>query len=176
MKKIGLVAFALCVTTLSGCMTVNESGYSNYQPYTYDNTQVYSENYTVSNDYGPGDMAPRGQVVVPESYHVGAYHSPASAKDQDSTWVSNQNPAGYTIEIADDEKAAMVAKQLYQIPKNDRMAEIKYQRDGKDYYKGLYGSYSSQEEAQKALSTLPDNVKKNAGIKNWGSVQSNVKN
>ena len=51
-----------------------------------------------------------------------------------------------------------------------------FHRDGKSYYKGLYGSYSSKEEAQKALDALPADVKKEAGIKNWSNVQSNVGN
>lgn len=173
MKKICLAALTVCVSSLSGCMSMNEGSYTTYPPSTYDNNQGYVQNYPITTDYGSGDLAPSGRINVPDSYHIGAYRSPSSAKDQDRNWVSAQNPSGYTIEIADDAKASQVAKKLYQIPKNDRMAEIKYQRDGKEYYKGLYGSYSSQEEAQKALSTLPNDVKQNAGIKNWGSIQNN---
>ena len=54
------------------------------------------------------------------------------------------------------------------------MAEIKYQNQGKAYYKGVYGSYPSFDAAQQALNNLPDDVKKGAGVKTWGSVQSSV--
>ncbi len=76
--------------------------------------------------------------------------------------------------MADGEKASQVAQTLYKAPKNDRMAQIKYQRNGKDYYKGLYGSYDSPEAAQKALDALPPDIKQGAGIKNWSNVQGNL--
>ncbi|MFI4919644.1 MAG: SPOR domain-containing protein, partial [Legionellales bacterium] len=112
-------------------------------------------------------------VVVPESYHVGAYHSPVSFKDMDQSWVSRQNPQGYTIEIADDAKASEVARKLYNTPKNDRMAQVQYQRNGRVYYKGVYGTYSSSDAAQKALDALPPDIKQGAGVKTWSSIQSN---
>lgn len=179
MKK-HLLTICFCAGTLSGCVIMDDQ-YRGYQSATYDANQGYPANYSVymnsgssytyGYDYGSSESTK--QVTVPDSYHVGAYHSPPSAKNKDSTWVSNQNPGGYTIQIAEDEKPSMVAKQLYQLPKNDRTAEIQSQRGGKTYYKGLYGSYNSEEEAQKALSTLPDDIKQKAGIKKWGSVQNN---
>jgi septal ring-binding cell division protein DamX len=117
---------------------------------------------------------PQGEVSVPESYHVGQYQSPVSFKDRDRNWVTSQNAQGYTIELADDEKPAVVAKKLYNAPKNDRRAQIKYQRGGKSYYKGLYGTYNTPAEAQKALESLPDDVKKSAGVTSWGNVQGNL--
>lgn len=168
---IGLGAGALC-----SC-TVNDSpDYSQYEAYNYSELQ-YSQTYDVNPDnYSQYPITGSGMVTVPESYHVGAYHSPTRAKDRDRNWVSNQNPQGYTIEIANDQKAAKVASKLYRAPKNDRMAEIKYQQNGSTYYKGLYGSYNSYEDAQKALNALPEDLKQGAGIKNWGSVQSNMAN
>ncbi|MDP1602596.1 MAG: SPOR domain-containing protein [Legionella sp.] len=143
------------------------------QYYQYQQNYQRRSSYNIGTDYGY-DGGSRGQVTVPDSYHVGAYHSPTAAKDRDRRWVSSQNPQGYTIEIADDEKASQVAKKLYQIPKKEPMAEIKYQRDGKAYYKGLYGTYVNPEEAQKALNSLPDDVKQGAGIRNWGNLQNNI--
>jgi septal ring-binding cell division protein DamX len=116
----------------------------------------------------------KAEVEVPESYYVGPSHSPVSFKDKDNEWVRSQNPQGYTVEVADDEKASKVAGKLYKLPKNDRMAQIRYQRGGKGYYKGIYGSYDSQEAAQKAMSALPEDVRAGAAVKNWGSVQGNM--
>ncbi|WP_131781393.1 SPOR domain-containing protein [Legionella gresilensis] len=169
------------LSMLASCVRITDTPYppaytSGYNDMRYY-SQIYSQgvNYTEYNDINDinaANMYSGREVKVPESYHVGAYHSPTRAKDRDRNWVSNQNPQGYTIEIADGEKPAQVAKKLYLAPKNDRMAEIKYQRDGRDYYKGLYGSYSSKEDAEKALNNLPAELKQGANIKDWSSIQN----
>lgn len=174
-NKIKLMFIALSVVNLSSCMVYEES-YSSYPSYAYvyDNSQLYPQaDYRSANYRYYQDQSSQG-VTVPDSYHVGEYHSPVSFKDRDRNWVNSQNPQGYTIEVADDEKAAQVAKKLYKAPKNDRMAQVKYQRNGKAYYKGLYGTYDSPEAAQKALEALPPDIKQGAGVKNWGSVQNNL--
>jgi hypothetical protein len=170
MNKFSMLALGLSVSTLSACTMMDD--YPDYQPYIYDKTSYYSQDNGRSDFYY--NTQSYGGVQVPDSYHLGAFRAPTKAKDVDKTWVSSQNPQGYTIEVADDQKASRVAGKLQQLPKNDRMAEIKYQRNGSPYYKGLYGSYSSKEEAQKAYDALPPEVKQGAGIKNWSNVQSNV--
>jgi hypothetical protein len=174
MNTIKLIVVGICTVSLSSCMMYddNYSSSATYQTYTYDPSQLYQDNYRF-NSYSYHGQASQ-TVSVPESYHVGAYHSPVSFKDRDRTWVNSQNPQGYTIEVADGEKASQVAQKLYKAPKNDRMAQVQYQRDGKPYYKGLYGTYDSAESAQKALDALPPEIKQGAGVKNWGSVQGNL--
>lgn len=169
--KIKLIAVAICTINLSSCMYEDNLN-SSYTSYAYDESQLYPQNYRMSN-FGYQDQ-PSRRVAVPDSYHVGEYHSPVSFKDRDRNWVSSQNPQGYTIEVANDEKASAVAKKLYKAPKNDRMAQVKYQKNGKEYYKGLYGTYDSAEAAQKALEALPPDIKQGAGVKNWSSVQENL--
>lgn len=166
---LGLSALNLC-----SCMMTDNEGYSpSYQTYTYDNSQLYPQTgytYDSSYRYSSSDQ----MVTVPNSYHVGEYHSPVSFKDRDKTWVSDQNPQGYTIELAEGEKAAQVAQKLYKTPKNDRMAQVKYQANGKAYYKGVYGTYPDAASAQKALDSLPTDVKQGASVKNWSSLQQNL--
>lgn len=174
-NKIKLIVLGLCSMSMSACMVNDEVYTPGYQAYAYDQTQLYPQgdyrfynlNYTYPNQSNQ-------EVSVPDSYHVGQYHSPVSFKDRDKNWVSSQNPQGYTIEVADGDKASQVAQKLYKAPKNDRMAQIKYQRNGKNYYKGLYGTYNSAEEAQKALDALPPEIKQGAGIKNWNNVQNTM--
>lgn len=176
LTKTRIVSISLCVVSLSGCMldgTNNTSYRSDYPTYDYQPSPLYPESSDNVSYYGPPAES-KNNIVVPESYHVGSVHSPTASRDVDKTWVNGQNPQSYTIEIADGEKASQVAGKLQRAPKNERMAEIKYQRGGKAYYKGLYGSYPSYDAAQQALSALPDDVKQNAGIKNWGSVQNNL--
>ncbi len=170
LNKYKIVSLLVCVSSLSACTSMNQESSTTYQPYAYDGAQLYPEGYEGS-AYSSEE---KHQVVVPESYHVGAEHSPAPPKDVDRAWINQQNSQGYTIELADGDKASQVANTLYKAPKQERMAEIKYQREGKTYYKGLYGTYSSHEAAEQALSSLPPDVKQNAGIKTWGSVQSGV--
>ena len=167
------ILLGVSVINLSSCMMTDNEGYSpSYQTYTYDSSQQYPQtNYSYDSSYHPYSDS---TITVPDSYHVGAYHSPVSFKDRDKTWVSGQNPQGYTIEIAEGDKAAQVAGKLYKTPKNDRMAQVKYQANGKPYYNGVYGTYPDAESAQKALDTLPDDVKQGASVKNWSSVQQNL--
>ncbi|WP_133128017.1 SPOR domain-containing protein [Legionella nagasakiensis] len=174
LNNIRIIAVLICTGSLAACVAYNPNSYMSYPSYAYDGK--YPENYESTYYYGQENYRPEAskQVVVPESYHVGPYHSPASHKDRDRRWVVSQNPQGYTIELAHGEKASQVAGKLYKAPKNDRMAEIKYQQDGKTYYQGLYGSYSSYEAAQQALGALPDDLKQGASIKSWGNVQNKV--
>lgn len=168
-----IVCLSLCIVNLPACMTAEHHDYSNSQSYDYRASPLYPEGYDNTVVYSSPYESPK-EIMVPESYHVGATQSPITSKDMDKSWVSSQSPMGYTIELADGEKAAHVAGVLEKAPKSEHMAEVKYQRDGKAYYKGLYGTYPNYEAANKALSTLPDDLKQRAGIKTWGSVQQNI--
>lgn len=165
------------VAALTGCMSTPNQ-YLNYHASPYDDRSMYySEQYEGEYPYyqpSQNANAAKKPVEVPETYHVGRYHSPTSHKDRDRRWVVSQNPQAYTIEIAEGEKASQVAGKLFKAPKKDRMAQIKYQRGDRVYYEGVYGSYPSYEAAQQALSTLPDDLKQGAHIKSWGSVQNKV--
>ncbi|AWN74598.1 SPOR domain-containing protein [Legionella anisa] len=168
-KKINLALLAMCAFTMSSC--TRESDYMSYPAYTYnDNIAPYAMNsYNMVNyDYR---YQQKQEVRVPNSYYVGELHSPTSFKDRDQSWVNSQNPQGYTIELVEGDKASQVAQVLYKAPKNDRIAQVKYDRDGKTHYKGVYGTYSTAEEAQKALNALPSEIKNSASVINWSSVQ-----
>jgi septal ring-binding cell division protein DamX len=168
--KTRIFGVSLCAFSLSACMLDGSSGYTNYyQP--SQNTQLYPDSYETTNyNYNP-PIESEHKVVVPETYHVGAYHSPASPKDMDRNWVNSQSPQGYTIELTNGEKPAQVAGVLSKAPKTERTAEVKYNNGG---YAGLYGTYPTQEAAQQALSALPDDIKKDAGVKSWSNVQEHV--
>lgn len=171
-KYAGLV---VSICTLCACSSFNPNGYTNYQTYTEHGTDLYPEGYENTANYAdyPGSKQP---VSVPESYHVSAYHAPVKPKDVDQQWVGSQNANGYTIEVAEGDQPADVARTLLKVPKTERQAEIKYQQGDKTYYKGVYGSYPSKEAAESALQKLPDDVKPSARIKSWGSVQGSMGN
>jgi septal ring-binding cell division protein DamX len=180
--KTKLIGITLCAVSLSACNSLDHTVSGDaYKPSSHRDSgiQLYPDGYDNGGAYAP-DTAQTAKtsdnpaVTVPETYHVGAYQAPESFKDRDKTWINSQNSQGYTIEVANGDKPAEVASVLQKTPKNERMAEVKYKHDGKDYYKGIYGTYPSYEAAQQALSTLPEDIRQNAGIKTWGSVQSSV--
>ncbi len=172
LKKTQLFSLLLCISSLPACTSYGPSSTSSYQ-YSTEDTQLYPAKYE-SNIYLSDQYQESKQVIVPESYHMGANHSPTTHTDRDRSWMNSQNSEGYTIELGNSDKASEVAKTLYKAPKNDRMAEIKYQKEGKTYYKGLYGSYPTLEAAEQALKALPEDVKQTAGVKTWGSVKTGV--
>ena len=137
LNKTKLLSLCLSITGLTSCMTDSSSTYDDYKTYTYNtSTQLYyPQGYDNTNYYS--DAAPTEQKVVevPESYHVGAYHSPTPHTDVDRSWVKSQNANSYTIELADGDKPSDVAGTLQKAPKKERMAEVKYQRGGKAYYR-----------------------------------------
>lgn len=179
---VGLCSFGLCALGLTACQTTSSTGQ------TYETSGGYYETYSNANFMDNATDSPfyedytdarateggGGGVTVPETYHVGAYHSPVASKDRDRSWVAQQNPQEFTVQIADSEKAAQVAGQLVQTPKKEHSAEIQYYRNGNPHYKGLYGSYSSYDAAQKALQSLPENVRKQANIRTWSEIQTSV--
>ncbi|MGC1181746.1 SPOR domain-containing protein [Legionella sp.] len=178
--KFAVVGF--CALGISSCaMMDNSTGTSlNYPAYapayaSYEDNKAYvRNNYKLPNNYDYSyyeNTSSKQEIVVPDTYHVGEMRSPVSFQDQDQTWVSSQNPQTYTIELAAGDKPAKVAQTLYKAPKNDRMAQVKYQQGGKNYYRGVYGSYSNAAEAQKALEALPPEIKRGASVKKWGSIQ-----
>lgn len=173
---IRLVAIAGIAGSLCACFPNEQQAGGHYQAYGWRGQVIYPENYEgYPGDYRYGDVQQeKKQVIVPETYHVGSYHSPARAKDRDRNWVQSQNPGGYTIELATGSKASQVAGKLHKAPKSNRRAQVKYQQNGQAYYKGVYGSYSSYQAAQQALNNLPDDVRQGAQIKSWGSVQGDV--
>jgi len=170
-RLIGLSAVTLC---LSACMIDGTSNYSNISPFgvSEPSTMLYPEGYDAVGGGMPvvQKPIPSSNVVVPQSYHVGMGH-PESSKHADKNWVDTQNPQGYTIELANSDKASRVANVLYKAPKTERTAEVKAYNGS---YKGLYGSYPTYEAAQAQLNSLPDDLKQNADIKTWSNIQRDL--
>lgn len=169
--KIKQVTILLSVMMLCSCTMMGTDGYSDYQSYyNYEDLVPYAEGTSGPEAYQDTIVSPR-PVNIPDSYHVGAYHSPTSFKDRDKTWVNSQNSQSYTIILAEGAKASYVAGRLMKAPKTDRSAQVQYQQGNQTYYKGVYGSYHSYEDAQKALHALPSDLQEGAQIKSFSAVQ-----
>lgn len=173
-NKNKLAVLSICIAGLSSCTSLFEDRQVVYQPYSYSQTQPHPEDRrAASREYQAEDASNR-PVSVPNTYHVGERHSPSSHKNRDKNWVNSQNPMGYTIEVADDEKASSVAGKLQSAPASDRKAAVEYSRNGKTHYKGLYGTYDNYQAAKSALESLPPEVRQEAKVRNWGTVQNNI--
>lgn len=161
----------LILNTLSACGVYNTPHTMPYPMYQYP---IYTtQNFDQEEPYSYGPNASR-QIIVPETYHMGSTSSPLSHKNQDRSWIEGQNPRNYTIQLDENEKASAVANTLQRTPKNERMAEVGYQRGNKTHYKGLYGSYPSYEAAQSAMELLPADVKAGARVESWEKVHQSI--
>lgn len=189
MKKITSLTIGLMIISLTACTITEQDGYYpagyqgyNYPAYDYKPYRPWSGG-SVTNTHGSylydsdsyntsyQNYREKSAPVVPDTYYTGPARAPVSFKDNDKNWVNSQNPYGYTIQVADEEKASKVAGKLHKVPKNNRMAEIRYQKDGKNYYKGVYGTYENKEAAQKAMENLPADIRQGASVQGWQSVQ-----
>lgn len=167
MKSFTVRSLPLCLGALSlvAC-TTNGSALkaSEYYSYQQQDVRYYEPAY---------DDSDSSHAIPPDASYVGA-SSPRPHTEVDRSWVRSQNPQAYTIQIDESEKASQVAGKLYKTPKTDRAAQIKYNHEGRAYYKGVYGSYNNYEDAQKALNNLPSEIKQGADIKSWSKVQENA--
>ena len=170
-----LISFSLCCISLTACSSFTQLDFEHYKaPAKRDpGIQLYPDGYDNGGAYAP-DGADKKAIAVPDSYHISETGAPVSFKNRDKGWINTQNPQGYTIELANDEQPAPVAQVLQKAPKDERTAEVAYTQDGKKHYTGIYGSYPSYEAAQQALSALPDDAKKSATVRTWGSIQNNL--
>ncbi len=121
-----------------------------------------------SNSNEPSDQQ---TVSVPDSYHLGLSNTPPASKDEDRSWIKQQSPNDYTIQVAQSTKPAQVANTLQQLPRSNHNAEVRTQSGP---YVGLHGSYATRVEAEEAFNKLPPTIKANAQVKNWQSVQNEV--
>lgn len=172
-----IVIVLLC--SCSSTSYYNSTRYVPYQGYTYDEYNGFygpdGGNYYSEHERGSQrqyhdneDYRQTQQIRVPNSYHVGRYRSPEKPKSRDQRWVNRQQySGGYTIEISRGSKASSVAKDLMRAPKNNRTAAV---RSGSGYV-GVYGSYSSYDNAKRAYDNLPSDLRRKARIKRWGNVR-----
>ena len=177
-----------CYINLTACVMDGTNTVGGYDPYSKrPSSMLYPEGYenpindTTIYDTTPlpaTQIAPTSTlttsskgVMVPETYHVSSIHGPTPVHDVDQDWVSQQNPNHYTIELAESSKASQVASVLSSAPKHARTAEIQTSKYGQTYYTGVYGTYASKDDAEAALNTLPQDIKRNANIESWSQVQ-----
>lgn len=173
-KKQFSLSLAICIAGLSlqACNSIYETfQYDGYTSgYSYNN---YNNQYD-NQDQGEYYYRSYRRVNTPRSYHFSNSNSPKPHRARDRSWANQQDPNNYTIELKNGENPASVANTLHKTPKNARTAQIKYKKDGKTRYTGVYGTYKDKQSANKALQNLPPNIKSNAGVKPWSKIQNNI--
>lgn len=163
-----LAACTLTIALLNGCHVMDWSSNGPNYGDDYYNSQ---SNYPLSARDGNSGGPRYGRPGYTESSSIAYKPNPDRFANLDSDWVNKQSPGSYTIELANSEKRTDVAKQLTDTPKLARTAQVKYQENGTTRYRGVYGTYPTRQAAEAALAKLPANVRQNASIHKWETVQ-----
>lgn len=176
-KMVVVAMMALGLSACSGWYSDGPDYNKTYHSKRDSSIQLYPDGYDNGGAYAPtqGVSSKKSDGMMDDASNtssVPAVPATTSFKARDGSWVGKQNPQGYTIELSNGENASEVASSLQKAPKSEPGAEVKYHKDGKQYYKGVYGSYPTYEAAQQALNGLPEDVKKGASVKTWGNIQS----
>ncbi|MDP3559839.1 MAG: SPOR domain-containing protein [Legionellaceae bacterium] len=175
--KISTVSSLALLLCACNTFLENKSTELDVFPYSFDDIDTrVPEPPETQYEYSYNDSIPvtsdKASPRVPNTYHVGSYHGPISPKERDKNWAMQQNPTFYTIAVAESDQASVTAKELQQVPKDNRTAEISYQKQGNTRYLGLYGTFQSQAEAETALKKLPAATQEKAQIKTWRDIPS----
>lgn len=133
----------------------------------------YSYGYDYDTDYR---YRPKRAIHEERGYHLSQGATPTSHKHRDREWIYQQNQQHYTIEVGSGDKASSVAKKIHKSPRTGGSAQFRHKRGNQTVYTGVVGSYKSREDAEKALNSLPEEVRGTAKVRNWGRVQSDAMN
>ncbi len=174
MKKQSWALYTLtgaAIISLSACQPITSLGDMWSSNSDYDNTPNNTASPTTSKAPQPTTTTSShpGGVQVPSSYYL-ANGAPISHQDVDKNWVDQQSSSGYTIQLATG-KASSVAQTLQAAPKDQRMAQVQYNSDGKPMYMGIYGTFDSKSDAEAALAKLPPSLQQSAQVQSWSNVQ-----
>lgn len=84
----------------------------------------------------------------------------ALATQDPRLWIYQQNPDYYTLQLASSKSLPLIQKYIADNNLAGRAGYYKSVRNGEDWYALVYGAYSSIDEAQAAIPTLPEGLRK----------------
>lgn len=178
-----MICFASGCSMMDGTAEDSYRNVANYDGRYYDYNSYYDERANIDyrqvnqQDYVNSSNSyyyNTPNITVPNSYHTSGGSQVRSHKSRDKNWAQTQNGNDYTIQLDNNAKASSVAKTLTKAPRQYRKAQIRYQKNGQSRYTGVYGSYKSKKEAQQAYEKLPSDLKSQANIKKWNSIQQDL--
>ena len=165
--KYKLILMSATLSFLTACCCTSNTPTSDSMPSDFI-LSGYTQGGTSNTSLGPSEQTTLDDLgASPDGFEITRKSNPIKAKDSDREWASAQPNYGYTIELARSDKPSKVASVLYHAPKAQRMAEI----ESRNGYVGVYGSYFTHEEAQKAMQNLPSSIQQHAKIKPWSEVR-----
>lgn len=116
---------------------------------------------TLGQKSAPRDEAHRPKSAEPKKRYHGAplpARTPAGSKD--AAWIALQNPEHYTLHLAGSyDLPSLMVVASYVVNQSDVAYYVVDIRD-KNWFTLIYGSYETEQLAQKALRDLPGDVKK----------------
>lgn len=97
---------------------------------------------------------------------------PAASNLEPRAWVKSQNSNYYTLQLASSTNARLIQKYFIENGLAGKAGYYKNKREGEDWYALIYGSYPSVKLANKAISSLPKDLRKwSPWVRKLGSIQ-----
>lgn len=96
---------------------------------------------------------------------------PASFNLEPQAWVRSQNASYYTLQLASSTNARLIQKYFVDNGLAGKAGYYKNRREGEDWYALVYGAYPSVSLANKAIKTLPKDLRKwSPWVRKLGSI------
>ncbi len=96
---------------------------------------------------------------------------PADSNLEPRAWVKSQNSNYYTLQLASSTNAKLIQKYFIDNGLAGKAGYYKNRREGEDWYALVYGAYPSVNLANKAIRTLPKDLRKwSPWVRKLGSI------
>ena len=102
--------------------------------------------------------------------------STSAGGESGESWLLVQDPQDYTLQLLATHDEDLIRAYLNKHQFTETVVYFAFQRNGKQWYAAVYGSYLDKSEAQDAVATLPPSTGKNPPwIRQFGGIQKLIK-
>jgi len=123
--------------------------------------------------------APAAAAATAAAATASSASAPAPAGGQQSggdTWLMAQKSTDYTLQLLATHDEKLMQEYLGKYQFTEPVAYFAFQRDGKQWYAAVYGSYAEKSQAQNAVANLPAGVGKTPPwIRQFGGIHKLMK-
>ncbi len=96
--------------------------------------------------------------------------------DSAENWLLSQDPQDYTLQLLATHDEDLIRTYLHKHQFTEPVVYFAFQRNGKQWYAAVYGSYLGKPEAQDAVASLPPDAGKNPPwIRQFAGIQKLIK-
>ena len=128
---------------------------------------------------GQADSSASAAPAAAAAATASSASAPATVGGQQSggdTWLMGQKSTDYTLQLMATHDEKLMQKYLGKYQFTEPVAYFAFQRDGKQWYAAVYGSYAEKSQAQNAVASLPAGVGKNPPwIRQFGGIHKLMK-